>query len=423
MRRLVPLAIALSLLACLSVGRAQAGQSAPAGSCWPARAPLPLDLHGGSATSDRTYAYLAGGYSFSSGHNLDSLYRFDPGSNTWTTLAPMPQAAFMPSAVYFPPSNKIYVFGGEDGSLGTNYAITRIYDVASNTWSTGSDMPDVRSFMASAYDPIDQTIYLVGGYNTGQVTSAQPQVWVYDPVSDTFDASRTPMPHAVGGAAFGLRNRSFYLAGGRDAANEVVNDTWEYQIDSDQWDALAPLPAPTNVPGSAMTSFGRLFVYGGGNPFVAEPWASASTYIYDPVLNSWSVSCPLGLARSFIAGTSIGDAPFAAGGVTNNYDTTTMTEGGPASSPLPPPPQPPPPPPPPPPPLPPPPPHPVKCHVPRVIGLRLGQARLKIRRARCATGKISRVRSPRVGRVLRQAPRAGARRARGFPVDLTVGRR
>ena len=45
--------------------------------------------------------------------------------------APMPQAALMPSAVYFPPSNKIYVFGGEDGALGTNYAITRIYDVAS----------------------------------------------------------------------------------------------------------------------------------------------------------------------------------------------------------------------------------------------------------------------------------------------------
>ena len=163
---------------------------------------MPPDLHGGSATSDGTYAYVAGGYSFSSGQNLDSLYRFDPVSDTWTTLAPMPQAATMPSAVYFPPSNKIYVFGGEDEALGTNYAITRIYDVAANTWSTGSNMPDVRSFMASAYDPIDQKIYLVGGYNTDQVTSAQAQVWVYDPVSDTFDASRTPMPHAVGGAAF-----------------------------------------------------------------------------------------------------------------------------------------------------------------------------------------------------------------------------
>ena len=131
------------------------------------RAPLPLDLHGGSATSDGTYAYVAGGYSFSTGQNLDSLYRFDPASNTWTTLAPMPQAALMPSAVYYPPSNKIYVFGGEDGSLGTNYALTRIYDIASNTWSTGADMPDVRSFMASAYNPGDQKIYLVGGYNTG----------------------------------------------------------------------------------------------------------------------------------------------------------------------------------------------------------------------------------------------------------------
>jgi len=58
-----------------------------------------------------------------------------------------------------------------------------------------------------------------------------------------------------------------------------------------------------------------------------------------------------------------------------------------------------------------------------VIGLRLGQAKLKLRRGLCATGKVTRVQSPRVGRVLRQSPRAGARRARGFPVALVVGRR
>jgi beta-lactam-binding protein with PASTA domain len=61
--------------------------------------------------------------------------------------------------------------------------------------------------------------------------------------------------------------------------------------------------------------------------------------------------------------------------------------------------------------------------VPRVIGLRLGQARQRIRRAHCSVGRISRVRSRRVGRVLRQSPRAGAVRRRGFPVRLVVGRR
>jgi hypothetical protein len=60
--------------------------------------------------------------------------------------------------------------------------------------------------------------------------------------------------------------------------------------------------------------------------------------------------------------------------------------------------------------------------VPRVIGLKLGQARLKIRRHFCGVGAITRIQSPRVGRVLRQKPRAGVRR-RNYPIALVVGRR
>jgi hypothetical protein len=57
-----------------------------------------------------------------------------------------------------------------------------------------------------------------------------------------------------------------------------------------------------------------------------------------------------------------------------------------------------------------------------VVGLKLGQARLKIRRHFCGVGSISRIRSPRVGRVLRQTPRSGVKR-RNYPIDLVVGRR
>jgi len=61
--------------------------------------------------------------------------------------------------------------------------------------------------------------------------------------------------------------------------------------------------------------------------------------------------------------------------------------------------------------------------VPRVIGLQLGRAKTKIRRAHCSVGAIRRARSRRVGRVIAQSPRPGAVKRRGFPVKLTVGRR
>ena len=76
---------------------------------------------------------------------------------------------------------------------------------------------------------------------------------------------------------------------------------------------------------------------------------------------------------------------------------------------------------------PPPPPSPappvVRCVVPRVIGLRLRQARARIRARHCSVGRIRRARSGRVGRVIAQSPQPGARRTEGARVNLVVGRR
>jgi beta-lactam-binding protein with PASTA domain len=65
----------------------------------------------------------------------------------------------------------------------------------------------------------------------------------------------------------------------------------------------------------------------------------------------------------------------------------------------------------------------VKCTVPRVIGLKLGKAKARIRAKHCSVGRVLRSRSRRIGRVIGQSPRAGAIRRRGFPVKLVVGRR
>jgi glucose/arabinose dehydrogenase len=66
---------------------------------------------------------------------------------------------------------------------------------------------------------------------------------------------------------------------------------------------------------------------------------------------------------------------------------------------------------------------PVRCKVPRVVGLRLRTARARIGRANCRVGRIRYVRSTRArGRVASQKPRAGRRLARGTRVHLNVSR-
>lgn len=79
---------------------------------------------------------------------------------------------------------------------------------------------------------------------------------------------------------------------------------------------------------------------------------------------------------------------------------------------------------PPPPPIDPPPPAPpVRCVVPRVIGMTLRRAKSRIRAKRCGVGRVRYARSRRAGKVIGQTPRPGTRKPRGFKVKLLVGRR
>jgi hypothetical protein len=326
---------------------------------WQFVASMPVGVYGAAGAADSTYVYEAGGYSFDLGSTLDVFNRYDPVANSWTTLTNMPTAAFMASAVYYPATNRIYVFGGEDAISGTNYSVTRIYDVAPGTWTTGTNMPDVRSFMASGYNSANGKIYLVSGYNTGDVTSAQPNTWEYDPVADTF-TERAPIPNAVGGAASGIINGHLYVAGGRDATNTVVSLVWDYDIAADTWTQKTGMPGiNNNVPGSAV-ALNRLWIFGGGNPFgptkagstrtefastrtafsreqsatpnafqvrngIRVPNLSSTAFVYDPETDSWSGAPGMNDLRSFASGTSIGARLFAAGGL-NGFGSTSTVE-------------------------------------------------------------------------------------------------
>jgi len=72
---------------------------------------------------------------------------------------------------------------------------------------------------------------------------------------------------------------------------------------------------------------------------------------------------------------------------------------------------------------PPPPPPPPKCKVPKVVGKKLPAARRMITRAHCRVGRVRRAQSRRPrGRVVKQSPRWGVKRARGARVSLVVSR-
>ena len=326
---------------------------------WTYAAPVGEEHYGGFMDSDGTFGYEGGGYSFYYSDNIDDFGKFDPVANTWTPLAPVPDLNnCMASGVYAPNVNKLFVFGGERVSSATVVNTTRIYDIATNTWSTGAPMPDVRAFMASGY--YNGKIYLVGGYSTGGYVPAFLQTWEYDPVANTF-AIKTSIPASAGfgGAGSGVVNGHLYVAGGRDANNTVIATTWDYDIAADTWTARADLPAGVNVPGSAVIG-GRLWIFGGGDPHpgsgtmptsankglrawfnrLLQPDTTDALELYDPATNTWSSGPSLNHPRSYPAATHVGNTAVAVGGYSesNPYITNSVeinVTGGGCPSPTP----------------------------------------------------------------------------------------
>ena len=211
---------------------------------------------------------------------------------------------------------------------------TRIYDIATNTWSTGAPMPDVRAFMASGY--FNGKIYLVGGYSTGNVDPSFGQVWVYNPVTNTFNTSRASMPATLGGAGFGIINGHIYVAGGRNINNTNLNTLYDYDIAANTWTQRADLPTGVNVPGSAVIG-GKLWVFGGGDPFLSSaampltgkkgvrvPDTTNILQVYDPVSDSWTSGPSLNQQRSFPAGTDVGNTAVVVGGLIGTNTTTSV---------------------------------------------------------------------------------------------------
>ena len=173
-----------------------------------------MSTYNATATSDGRSAYLAGGF-VAGGYTYsiaNGFARYDRASNTWTVLASIADANANAAAVYSPINNKVYVFGGRS-SLTDTTAVSgaaRVYDVATNSWSSGADMPAPRYQMAAGY--YNGKIYLAGGTSTNN--SAQTNLWEYDPIANTWNTSRLSVPLAAAGSYFGIINGHFYLAGG-----------------------------------------------------------------------------------------------------------------------------------------------------------------------------------------------------------------
>src|SRR3954447_12753896 len=120
---------------------------------------------------------------------LTDVRKYNAVSNAWTDLQPIPSGGESPACAFL--SNKIYCTQGLTG------AGFFIYDVVSNSWSVGPSIPGPTSRWGGAAGAFNGNVYVVGGGPTTGGTNATHR---YNVASNTwFTGTVAPANYQLGG--------------------------------------------------------------------------------------------------------------------------------------------------------------------------------------------------------------------------------
>lgn len=234
-------------------------------------APLPVPMNHPNVASVGGRLYVLGALSGgASWRALRDSYVYDPATDRWSALTPMPAGIERGSAAVGVYGHTIYLAGGMrtltpgPGGLQDTVALVHSYNVTTGRWRALPDLPEARDHVGGAV--VGRTLYVVGGRDRGQV-NVRDTVYALDLRSRRW-TERAPMPTARGGIATAVVGRTIYTFGGEgnvvNGVNTVFDQTEAYDTRSDRWQRFAPMPVPRH--GTAATAVGTtIYIPGGGN--------------------------------------------------------------------------------------------------------------------------------------------------------------
>jgi len=126
---------------------------------WRTVAPLPSPRSDLAAVAHGGKVFVFGGCTgtASAPSVTNEVDMYDPDTNTWTILAPMPTQRA--SLVAGHKGNLVYAIGGTNGVSALN--VNEVYDFSANSWSTNTPMPTAQQ--EAGVHSHGGTVYVVGG--------------------------------------------------------------------------------------------------------------------------------------------------------------------------------------------------------------------------------------------------------------------
>ncbi len=197
--------------------------------------------------------YIVGAYS----GTTDANEAFDPASDRWQVLAPLPRSLNHVCAIGM--GSTLYVIGGFDPITGNRPVdSTYAFDPATNTWSLRAPMPTRRGALACA--AVGDVIYAIGGTSVAGDTGFAE---AYNPTTDIWQTGLAPMPIPRDHLASAVLNGFIHVIGGRSPSLGMTGTAHEvYDPLANAWITAAPLPTGRSGIGAAVLA-GRIHVLGG----------------------------------------------------------------------------------------------------------------------------------------------------------------
>jgi N-acetylneuraminic acid mutarotase len=248
--------------------------SAPAiGGNWKTKASMPIPEFEPQVGAINGVLYVAGGY------GSRSLQAFNPSTNKWSSLAPIPNTAALTDAETAVFNSQLYIIGG--ATLVKATSTLMVYDPPSNTWTTRSPLPHLNA--GGVAGVIDGKIYVTTGNDAFGYLNLLD---VYDPATDAWTSlAGSSVPHQR--PAGGVINGKLYVAGGADANGNPGSLVEVYDPSTNAWTTLASMQSAVVSPAAAVIA-GKLYVFGGYNGTVSL----TTVQVYDPIKNSWTITTP-----------------------------------------------------------------------------------------------------------------------------------
>lgn len=266
---------------------------------WTTYAPMPTARWGIGCVAEGGRLYVISG----NGATQNEVY--NPGTNSWATLAPIPLSTAYPQMASW--NGKIYVMGGANGS--SWLANNQIYDIATNTWTSGAPMPAGR--MGGTAVAYGGRIYVATGWNSVLLNTLH----IYDIASNTW-SSGANAPTARYQTRGGLIGDRMYIAGGY--ASSWVGTTESYHIASNTWSTHATMPGPRYIHAGGSDG-AELYMAAGYNGGATNTFQS-----YNPSTNTWTIRPNAPTARYRVDGAVLNGCFYVAGGFNGSATVATL---------------------------------------------------------------------------------------------------